>query len=124
MTKPPKHILIIDDNEDMLTMLAIILRDKNYIVTARKSFDNFDKEITELAPGVVLIDKNLVWGDGCSLYKTIRTIPEMNGVTVLVFSAYTISAQECKEAGANACFEKPFGMMQFLQSIEPFLVLD
>jgi DNA-binding response OmpR family regulator len=47
----PEHIVIIDDNEDMLVMLAILLRQKGYLVTARRSFIHFDKEIVDLRAG-------------------------------------------------------------------------
>jgi len=116
-----KSILIIDDNEDMLTMLTIILRDKAYKVTARKSFDDIAESLHELRPDVVLIDKQLGDTDGLDVCRTIRSYPSMENAVILIFSAYEVPAVACREAGATAFFEKPQGMQQFLTSIEKYL---
>ena len=100
-------ILIIDDNEDMLAMLAIILRGKGYRVTAREKFDILEKELVAIAPDLILIDKNLGWTDGAVLSRRIRLFPQFAMTVILIFSAYEITPQECEEAGADGCFEKP-----------------
>ena len=46
-------ILIIDDNEDMLAMLAIMLRGKGYQVTAREKFTELEKELKQIAPSLI-----------------------------------------------------------------------
>ena len=117
----PVHILIIDDNEDMLVMLAILLRDKGHTVTARRSFEDFEKEIVLLQPNLVLVDKNLGWADGLLLCRLIRDNPFTRSVPVIVFSAYPLPLEECKASGANAFFEKPGGMNAFLADIDAFL---
>ena len=117
----PVHILIIDDNEDMLVMLAILLRDKGHTVTARRSFDDFESEIVAMQPNLVLVDKNLGWADGLLLCRLIRDNPSTRSVPVIIFSAYPLSLEECKASGANAFFEKPNGMAAFLNDIDTFL---
>ncbi len=116
-------ILIIDDNEDMLAMLAIMLRGKGYQVTAREKFTELEKELTQIAPSLILIDQNLGWTEGCILCKRIRHFPQFASTVILIFSAYAISSAECEEAGADGCFEKPMGMLQFLEGIESHLIL-
>jgi len=105
----------------MLAMLTIILRGKDYHVTARKSFDLVNGELETLQPGVIMIDKNLGDTDGLDVCRTIRAHPMMDKVIILIFSAYEVSADECRAAGATDCFEKPAGMQQFLESIEKYL---
>ena len=117
----PVHILIIDDNEDMLVMLAILLRDKGHTVTARRSFEDFETELVSLQPELVLVDKNLGWADGLLLCKLIRDNPQTQSVPVIVFSAYPLSMEECNASGASAFFEKPNGMNAFLENIDAFL---
>ena len=116
-----KSILIIDDNEDMLAMLTIILRDKSHKVTARKSFHDILETLEDLSPDVILIDKHLGDIDGLDVCRTIRNYPLMEDAVILIFSAYEVSAVDCREAGATAYFEKPQGMQQFLASIEKYL---
>jgi hypothetical protein len=45
----------------------------------------------------------------------------MQGVQVIIFSAYPLSADECRASGADAVFEKPNGMTQFLSDIDTFM---
>ena len=116
-------ILIIDDNEDMLVMLAIILRGKGYTVTARNTFIDLNTEIVTLDPRMVLIDKNLGWADGLDICRSIRAIPSLTKTIVIIFSAYALSVEECHEAGASGVFEKPSGMEKFLADIESCLTV-
>ena len=123
MQDQPISILVIDDNEDMLAMLAIVLRGKGYRVTAREKFDILEKELVAIAPDLILIDKNLGWTDGITLSRRIRLFPQFAITVILIFSAYEITRQECEDAGADGCFEKPGSMQLLLDYIESHLVL-
>ncbi len=119
----PPSILIIDDNEDMLAMLAITLRGRGYIVTAREKFEVIEKEITAINPDLILIDKSLGWIDGCALCKQLRRFPQFAATIILIFSAYGISQEEIEQAGADGYFEKPYGMQAFVDNIESYLAM-
>lgn len=116
-------ILIIDDNEDMLAMLAVVLRGRGYRVTAREKFDHLEKEITAIKPDLILIDKNLGWTDGCSLTSRLRKFPQFGSTIILIFSAYDVSSEEVEKAGADGFFEKPPGMQAFVENIETYLAM-
>lgn len=118
----PRSILIIDDNEDMLAMLAIMLRGRGYKVMARETFDLIEKEITEISPDVILIDKNLGWTDGCKLCSRLRKFPQFAATIILIFSAYEVDSQEVEAAGADGYFEKPFGMQAFIENVESYFI--
>lgn len=119
----PHAILIIDDNEDMLAMLAITLRGRGYTVKAREKFDNLEKEINAINPDLILIDKNLGWTDGLALCRQLRRFPQFAATIILIFSAYDISPQQIEEAGADGYFEKPSGMQAFVEQIESYLAM-
>lgn len=119
----PPSILIIDDNEDMLAMLAITLRGRGYIVTAREKFEAIEKEITAIRPDLILIDKSLGWIDGCVLCTQLRRFPQFASTIILIFSAYGISHEEIERAGADGYFEKPYGMQAFVENIESYLAM-
>jgi two-component system alkaline phosphatase synthesis response regulator PhoP len=116
-------ILIVDDNEDLLAMLAIILRGRGYRVSAREKFEALEKELTQIAPTLILLDRNLGWTDGLILCRQIRRFPQFASTIILIYSAYRISVAEYQEAGADGCFEKPFGMQQFVENIETWLAV-
>ncbi|MFT3934473.1 MAG: response regulator [Chitinophagaceae bacterium] len=116
-------ILIIDDNQDMLAMLAVILRGRGYTVTAREKFEAIEKEISTLRPDLILIDKNLGWIDGCALCAQLRRFPQFASTIILIFSAYDVDPAEIEAAGADGYFEKPFGMQAFVENIEAYLAM-
>jgi len=116
-------ILIIDDNEDLLAMLAVILRGRGHRVTAREKFDELEKEITHIRPNLILIDKNLGWTDGCGLCKQLRRFPQFASTIILIFSAYAVDPSEIERSGADGYFEKPFGMQSFVENVESYLAM-
>ena len=123
MSQPPKSILVIDDNEDMLVMVSLVLRKNGYIVTGRSRFDNLEHELNAIAPNLILIDRTLGWIDGCQLCKQIRELPGFSSTIILIFSAYSISMEDCLEVGANGYLEKPFDIETFLKRLEEHLLV-
>jgi len=114
------HILVVDDNEEILSTISIILTRKLYKVTAMRRVEDFAEAVKKLAPDLILLDKNLGWADGCELCKTIKQHSLLAPIPVIMFSAYYKKREECLDAGANEFIEKPFEMLALLQTIERF----
>lgn len=116
-TKQP-HILVVDDNEDILSTITVILNRKLYKVSAKDRIDNFEQTVTELSPDLILLDKNLGWADGCDLCKALKVNKALSAIPVIMFSAYYKIREECINAGASEFIEKPFDMNTLLQTIQ------
>jgi len=114
------HILVIDDNEEILSTISIILNRKAYQVSAKGRVDNFEQTVTELCPDLILLDKNLGWADGCDLCKSVKSNKNLATIPVIMFSAYYKKRGECLDAGADEFIEKPFEMNVLLQTIQTF----
>jgi len=114
------HILVVDDNEEILSTISIILNRKAYQVSAKGRIDNFEQTIQELLPDLILLDKNLGWADGCDLCKIVKSNNNLSSIPVIMFSAYYKKRNECLEAGADDFIEKPFEMNALLQTIQTF----
>jgi len=120
MLKKYPHILIVDDNEEILSTISIILNRKAYQVSAKDRIENFEQTIEELSPDLILLDKNLGWADGCDLCKTIKSNKRLSAIPVIMFSAYYKKREECMNAGANDFIQKPFEMNELLTTIQFF----
>lgn len=120
MTAKPPHILVIDDNEDILSTITMILHYKAYQVSAKPRIDDFEQSVTELSPDLILLDKNLGWADGCDLCRLIKSNQALASIPVIMFSAYYKKRNECMEAGADEFMEKPFEMKVLLDTIQHF----
>jgi len=114
------HILVVDDNEEILSTISIILTRKLYKVTAMRRTDDFVQAVQNLSPDLVLLDKNLGWADGCDLCKMIKQHQTVSHIPVIMFSAYYKKRDECLDAGADEFIEKPFEMLALLLTIERF----
>jgi two-component system alkaline phosphatase synthesis response regulator PhoP len=120
MLKKYPHILIVDDNEEILSTISIILNRRAYQVSAKDRIENFEQTIEELSPDLILLDKNLGWADGCDLCKTIKSNKRLSSIPVIMFSAYYKKREECMNAGANDFIQKPFEMNDLITTIQSF----
>jgi len=114
------HIMVVDDNQDILSALTFILSRNAYRVSVRSRFDNFEQEMETLSPDLVLLDKSLGWADGCDLCRAIKANKKMSSIPVIMFSAYYKKREECLNAGASEFMEKPFEMNALLSTIRSF----
>ena len=121
MPLAPKHILIVDDNDEILETVSIMLTRNDYRVTAKNRVENFEQEVRSLSPDLILLDKNLGWVDGCDLCRLIKSISGLSAIPIIMFSAYYKRKEECMEAGANNFLEKPFQMKILLEMIASYV---
>ena len=115
------HILVIDDNEEILSTLTIILKKKSYNVSVESKLDDWEATIKEINPDLILLDKNLGWMDGCELCRRLKANNSLCSIPVIMFSAYNKKREECLLSGAVDFLEKPFQMQNLLQTIDAHL---
>lgn len=119
LSKQP-HILVVDDNEEILATLSIILNRKDYKVSAKDRVENFEQAVEELFPDLILLDINLGWADGCDLCRSIKANKKLSAIPVIMFSAYYKKRDACIDAGADEFIEKPFEMHALLETIQVY----
>ena len=111
------HILVIDDNQEILFTLDIILQRKSYRVSTKERLDDVPESIRNIKPDLILLDKSLGWGDGCDVCRQIKSDTELARIPVIIFSAYYKKRDECLAAGADGFVEKPFAIHDLLNAI-------
>jgi DNA-binding response OmpR family regulator len=118
MAAAAQHILLLDDNDEILESLGILLSMKSFRVSTKNKVDNIEQVVGELCPDIILMDKNLGWADGCTLCRSLKSNSSLKHIPVIMFSAYYKKKDECMQAGANNFLEKPFEMKALLQMID------
>jgi PAS domain S-box-containing protein len=73
------HILVVDDEEDGLTLIKTVLEKCGAKVTAVNSAADAWRSLQETRPDVILSDIGMPGEDGYSLIKKIRALPEDKG---------------------------------------------
>ena len=111
------HVLVIDDNEDILSMLQAMLQHKGYQVTILDKTHELIQTVKNLQPDVILMDKLLSGSDGCEFCKELKADAVLALIPVIMISAHPQAKVECLAAGADFFIEKPFEMNHLLQTI-------
>jgi two-component system phosphate regulon response regulator PhoB len=112
------HILLVDDNQEILDMLGLMLGRYSFIVSAQSRVGDFISEVRTLAPDLIIMDQNLGWANGCDLCAMIKTDAALQHIPVIMLSAYHKLKEDCLFAGADVFVEKPFEMKTLLTTIK------
>jgi DNA-binding response OmpR family regulator len=113
----PAHVLIIDDNTDILFMLKAMLSMKGYTVFTKENVDNLENELNSIKPKVIIMDMLLSGTDGREVCKSLKMDPLFSHIPIIMISAHPQAKEECLAAGANNFLEKPFDMYDVLDLV-------
>ena len=113
-----KHILVIDDNDDILHMLKAMLQMKGYKVSMRESAIGIENELSENRPDMIIMDMLLSGADGREICKTLKEDEKFSTIPLLMISAHPNARKDCLAAGANFFLEKPFDMNELFTKID------
>ena len=114
-----KHILVVDDDVHMRTMLQIVLESEAYVVeTASDGFSALDKIVHQQAmPGVILLDLHMPGMNGLQLIAALRQQAAACLDSIVVFSGDMDALQEASRLGIGRCLAKPFDLEALLELV-------
>ncbi|MGB3699549.1 MAG: response regulator [Gordonia sp. (in: high G+C Gram-positive bacteria)] len=107
------HVLVVDDEPQLLRALRINLRARGFEVTTAATGAQALAAASRNPPDVVVLDLGLPDMDGFTVLDGLRG---WTAVPVIVLSARTDAADKVQalDAGADDYVTKPFGMEEFL----------
>lgn len=116
-SKNRPSILIIDDNEAVLSLLKDILSDDYNILIAKDGSEGFEK-LTNMTPELIITDVMMPNYDGISLTKKIKSNPHTKHIPLIILSAKSAINDRISgiESGADAYISKPFDT-QYLKTV-------
>lgn len=83
----PKSVLIIDDNEDISTLLKDHLIHQGFVVTTALEGKSGVEKARKLHIDVITIDFNMPGANGVEVYEELRKHPETATIPVIFFSS-------------------------------------
>ncbi len=109
MGKPMQKVMLIEDDQTMVSLLTTLLNLEGYLVKAPINYDldGYLSAILQERPQIALVDVNLRTGSGLDLLREIRQKPEINETRILMASGFDLQ-DECIKAGADGYIQKPF----------------
>ncbi len=115
MTAKP-HILVIDDEPQILRALRTILSQQNYQVTTTGTGEEGLALATAVQPDILILDLGLPDLTGVEVCKQLR---EWTDLPVIILSAHDSQAEKVAalDAGADDYLTKPFGVDELLARV-------
>jgi two-component system phosphate regulon response regulator PhoB len=115
-----KTIIILDDNQQILNILALIFESKPYDITACNTTKSFRAELEKGTPDLILLDIKLPDGNGLDLCKELKDGVDTKHIPIIMLSGY-----HGKETGAkcypDAYIEKPFDLEHIQKTVSRIL---
>jgi CheY-like chemotaxis protein len=114
-----KHILVVDDDIHMRSMLQVVLESEAYVVeTASDGLSALDKLMhQEALPAVILLDLHMPGMHGLQLIVALRQQEAACLDSIIVLSGDQDALQEASRLGIRRCLAKPFDLERLLELV-------
>jgi CheY-like chemotaxis protein len=115
------RILVVEDDESIRRLIAILVQARGYEVTSVSSGDEAIKAAASTPPDLVLLDLMLQGQyDGFEVCRRLRTGRATRHIPVIVITALDDEGSRARAAaaGATAYHTKPFASGALLEEIE------
>ena len=117
------HILAVDDQPEMLTLIVRALEDERYTVRTATGGLEALRMIDEQLPDLLVLDYKMIGMDGMAVMEAIRAKPETRSLPVLMLTAMTDepSTRAGFNAGVTDYVTKPFSIPQLAARVRACL---
>jgi CheY-like chemotaxis protein len=118
--KPLRHVLCVDDEDDILELMKLCLELGGLEVTCCSSGPEALERIVGTPPDLVLLDVMMPGMDGPATFVKLRAIPGCEEIPVAFITARLREAEtdEYRRLGACSVVAKPFDPMTLAGEIE------
>ena len=115
-----KTILVVDDEDDILSFLELVLQEKGYEVVTASGGQEAITRAQMAKPDLVLLDIMMPQMDGWEVLKLLRVDDDTASVPVAMLSARTDAQDRVQglQEGAVDYIFKPFSLQDLLNKIE------
>jgi DNA-binding response OmpR family regulator len=116
-------ILVIDDDQPILDMIAEVLKDEGYRVRTALTSDESRMLISERRPDLVIVDFTLPGTNGHALAREFKQ-DGLADAPVVLMTADTRAAKELSMEGIDYCLVKPFDLDELIECVAKHIRRD
>ena len=116
-----KHILIFDDDIDILSILSYVFEEKGWEIHTRTDCENIVEVVKEVNPDVILMDNWIPKTGGIIATQTLKQTSETQHIPVVFFTANNDVEGLAQKAGADTFIAKPFNLDDLEKTISQYL---
>jgi DNA-binding response OmpR family regulator len=115
-------ILILDDDQDLLSVVKSLLKKNGFDVWAFANWQKAWEDIKRNKPNLILLDVFLKGMDGMDVCKKLKSNTLTRNIPVIMFSSYpNIAEIAIYEFGADEFIAKPFEVNEMIRKIKDVL---
>ncbi|MBI1354590.1 MAG: response regulator [Acidobacteria bacterium] len=116
----PKHILVIEDDGDLCTLLEYNLSRAGYEVTIRRKLQGAFDLVVDKSPDLLILDVMLPDGDGFDFCRELRSNPRTESLPILFLTARSQEVDRVLglEIGGDDYVTKPFSPRELLARVK------
>ena len=120
---PMKHILLVEDEENLIDIVASVLSDEGYEVRKSLTAEDALREVPHYHPDLIISDMKMGAVDGFTLFQKVRNGETSGKVPFIFLTALDDSwaKQKAKSIGVTAYVTKPFDVDEFVKLVKTVL---
>jgi two-component system KDP operon response regulator KdpE len=120
MNKTGEHVLVVDDEPQILRALGVILRNAGYVVATAATKSEALDAVSVRPPDAMVLDLVLPDGSGVDVTSEVRT---WSSLPIIVLSAVGDEREKVRalDVGADDYITKPFGTEELLARLRAVL---
>lgn len=100
------HVLIVDDDEDIIVILEFRLKKAGYSITVAKDGNAALQAVRSSKPDLILIDLNIPAPNGKEVCETIKKDAALSSIPIILLTGASSAAKE--NVPADSCVMKPY----------------
>lgn len=111
------HVLIVEDEESILSSLAMLLEMEDYRVSQARDGRQGLQEIADCRPDLLITDFMMPYVDGIEMVRRLRAEPAYQDLPIIMMSAATVS-RDGFESLIDAFLRKPMDLDRLFELLE------
>jgi CheY-like chemotaxis protein len=118
-----KHILLVEDEEQLVNIVASVLEDEGYEVRKSLSAEEALRQVPQYHPDLIISDIKMQNMDGFTLCERVRSDEGTGKIPFIFLTALDDSStkQKAQTLGATAYLTKPFDIDEFVKLVKSVL---
>lgn len=118
-----KKILLVDDEEQLISIMANVLEDEGFAVKTMLSAEDALNAFATFAPDLVISDVKMEQMDGFAMFERVKALQNNKSVPFIFLTGLDdrLGQQRAKSMGATAYVNKPFDVDDFVGIVKKLI---